>query len=70
MSLGDFAADALMWIGRVVRVLPAFQALWQAIDGNDDDQVFAAQMEFRRAIRREQTRKEFEDFHREGLDDQ
>ncbi len=61
MSAVDFAADALMWIGRVVKVLPAFKALWQAIAGNDQDQVFAAQMELARSVRREQARAEVED---------
>lgn len=59
--MSDFAADALMWIGRVLTVLPAFQALWQAVSGGNQDQVFAAQMEMTRAIRREQARAESTD---------
>lgn len=60
VSFVDFAADALMWIGRAVAVLPAFKALWQAIQGGDADQQFAAQMELTRAIRREQAKAEIE----------
>lgn len=60
-SVIDFAEDALVWIGRVVKVLPAFKALWQAIEGNKEDQMFAAQMELTRSIRREQARIEIEE---------
>lgn len=60
MSVADFAADALMWIGRVVKILPVFKEFWHAVRGNDPDQVFAAQMEMTRAVRREQAREEVE----------
>ncbi len=60
MSVADFAADALMWIGRVVKVLPAFKELWHAVSGGDADQQFAAQLELTRQIRTQQAREEIE----------
>jgi len=60
VSITDFASDALMWIGRIVKILPVFKDLWHAVKGQDADQLFAAQMEMTRAIRREQAREEFE----------
>ena len=60
MSVAAVAADVVMWIGRVVTVLPAFQALWQAIEGQNADQLFAAQLELTRQIRTQQAREEIE----------
>jgi len=58
MSIIEVAEDVVMWIGRAAKVLPAFQALWQAVEGDRQEQIFAAQMELTRSIRREQARAE------------
>lgn len=58
--MSALAADILMWIGRVVTVLPAFQSLWQAIAGQNADELFAAQLELTRKIREQQAREEIE----------
>lgn len=60
MSLEDFAADALMWIGRAIKLLPAIKELWQAVDGGNPAQELAAQLELTRQIRSQQAREEIE----------
>lgn len=51
-------SEALLWIGRIVAVIPAFKALWESIEGQDADKQFAAQLELTRQIRREQAKAE------------
>lgn len=58
MSVGDVLEEAFVWVGRAVRVMPAFKALWQAVEEKDADKQFAAQVEMTRAIRTEQARTE------------
>lgn len=60
MSIIEVAEDVVMWLGRAARVLPAFRALWQAVEGDRQEQIFAAQMELTRSIRREQARAEMQ----------
>ena len=49
MSIIDVAEDVVMWLGRAARVLPAFQGLWQTVEGDRQEQIFAAQLEMVRA---------------------
>lgn len=58
MSIGEVAEEALKWLGRALAVLPAFRGFWEAVQGGNPNQEFAAQMELRRAIRHEQAKAE------------
>lgn len=52
--------DILLWITRVVRLIPVFQDLWRAVEADNTNQSFAAQLELVRQIREQQARERFE----------
>lgn len=51
--------EVLVWVGRIVKLIPVFQDLWGAVKEADTDKQFAAQMEMVRQIRGQQAREEF-----------
>lgn len=52
-------ADVLIWVERVVRLIPVFQDLWRAVEADNTNQQFAAQLEMVRQIRETQARERF-----------
>ena len=51
--------EVLIWVARVVQIIPVVQQLWDAIKGGDAESQLAAQMEMVRQIRGQQAREEF-----------
>jgi hypothetical protein len=52
-------ADVLVWVERVVKLIPVFQDLWRAVEAENTNQQFAAQLEMVRQIREAQARERF-----------
>lgn len=52
--------EVLLWVERVVRLIPVFQDLWRAVEAENTNQSFAAQLELVRQIREQQARERFE----------
>ena len=50
--------EVLVWIGRVLAIIPAFQAVWEAAKGGNPEQELAASLEMIRAIKTQQAREE------------
>lgn len=51
--------DILVWVERVVRLIPVFQDLWRAVEADNTNQTFAAQLELVRQVREAQARERF-----------
>ena len=49
--------DVLLWLGRIITVLPAIQALWEAARAGTPEQELAASLELVRAIKTKQARE-------------
>lgn len=52
--------DILLWVTRVVRLIPVFQDLWRAVEADNTNQQFAAQLEMVRQVREQQARERFD----------
>lgn len=52
--------DILLWVTRVVRLIPVFQDLWRAVEAENTNQQFAAQLEMVRQMREQQARERFD----------
>lgn len=52
--------EVLLWVERVVRLIPVFQDLWRAVEAENANQQFAAQMEMIRLVREQQARERFD----------
>ena len=55
----NFLSEALVWVERVVKLIPVFADLWRAIEAENTNQTFAAQLEMARQIREAQARERF-----------
>ena len=55
----NFLSEALVWVERVVKLIPVFADLWRAIEAENTNQTFAAQLEMARQIREAQARVRF-----------
>lgn len=51
-------AEILLWLGRIVTVLPALAELWQAVDDKDDKAQLEAALALVRAIKDREAREE------------
>ena len=56
--IADAIEDVLVWVGRAVKLIPAFRELWLAVAADDTDAQFAAQIEMVRQIRTQQAKEE------------
>jgi hypothetical protein len=51
--------EALIWVGRIVKFIPVFRDLWDAVRDDDTAKLYAAQMEMTRKVREQQARETF-----------
>lgn len=51
--------EVLVWVGRIVKFIPVFKDIWDAVKGDDTERLYAAQMEMVRQVRGAQAREEF-----------
>lgn len=51
--------EVLVWVGRVIKLIPVVKDLWDAVRGEDEAALLSAQMEMVRKIREQQAREEF-----------
>lgn len=59
MSAAAVFAEALEWVGRAVKLIPAIRELWGAVKEDDSGKQLAAQLEMVRTMREMQAREEF-----------
>jgi hypothetical protein len=53
----SFLGEALVWVKRILEFVPVFADLWRAVDADNTNQQFAAQLEMVRQIREAQMRE-------------
>lgn len=53
-------SEVLLWLGRIITVIPALDALWEAARAGTPEQELAASLELVRAIKTQQAREEIQ----------
>lgn len=53
-------SDVLLWLGRIITLVPALEALWEAARAGTPEQELAAALELVRAIKTQQAREEID----------